>query len=301
MNLKLKQNHKAYLLIGYAFLLFIHFVIKDLIFPISIIYYCFPLPIIIGLGIILMSFYFRKKVYFFSLFILVGIITFHWLSNYYYVQFEKTPVSDTSKILFWNVAKKKQLPIDIIINETNLHKPNILAFVEAKNISEADINKLSEALPDYIFKDLYSQMLVGVKGQLNSEKKYVVEESHKISLINATINNEVIDFIISDVYAHPFINKKLPLKAILDIAESNNVSFLVGDFNTPYESVHFSSYFKNYTSFHSYSEGFTATWPLGIPLFEIDHIWINKKFVPISLEKKYFKVSDHALLIAEYE
>jgi endonuclease/exonuclease/phosphatase (EEP) superfamily protein YafD len=301
LNLNLKQNYKAYLLLGYAFLLLIHFIVKDTIFPISTIFYSFPIPIIIGIGIIISFLYFKNKAYFYLLIIIQFSLVFYWLNNFYYAQYEKINSTNTSKILYWNVAKKDKLPIDIIIKETKLNKPEILAFVEATYVTKDDIKQLQDALPGYTFKDLRLQMLIGVKGKINSEKQYTSDKSYNVYLINTTINNKTINFILSDVYAYPFINKEPPLNAILQIANSNNASFIVGDFNTPYESVHFSNYFKNYRSFHSYGKGFTATWPLEIPFFEIDHIWITNKLSPISLDKKYYNVSDHKLLIAEFE
>lgn len=296
--LKLKQNYKAYLLTGYAFLLFIHFILKDHIFPISTIYYCFPLPILIFLGIILSILYSRKKIYFSSISLVVILLTLFWFNNYYYTN--QIDDISKSKILFWNVAKEEHFPVDIVIQEVRKNQPQILAFVEAKYLTESEISNLSRALPDYEFKDLYSHMLVGVKGNILNEKLYAIEESHDVYLINASIDKKKVKFIIADVYAYPFIDKELPLSRILEIAQENSVSIIVGDFNTPYESVHFNTYFKHYKSFHSYGNSFTATWPLGIPLFEIDHVWINKEFTPVSIEKKYYEASDHALLIAKF-
>ncbi len=57
--------------------------------------------------------------------------------------------------------------IEIIINETKLHSPNILTFVEAKHISKEELDKLGKALPNYTFKDLNANMLVGVKGTMD--------------------------------------------------------------------------------------------------------------------------------------
>ncbi|MCB0383388.1 MAG: hypothetical protein KDD05_08860, partial [Psychroserpens sp.] len=170
----------------------------------------------------------------------------------------------------------------------------------AKYLTKTEVELLSKALPEYEFKDLDANMLVGVKGQLLNETLYTAEESHNIYLIEATANSQHIKVIIADIYAYPFINKEPPLNRVLEIAKANEVSIIMGDFNTPYESVHFKDYFEYYTSFHSFNNGFTATWPLGIPLFEIDHIWIGKEYTPVALEKKYYEVSDHALLIAAY-
>ncbi|MGB6269558.1 MAG: endonuclease/exonuclease/phosphatase family protein, partial [Olleya sp.] len=78
------------------------------------------------------------------------------------------------------------------------------------------------------------------------------------------------------------------------------IDVVVGDFNTPYNSVHFDSYKNNLKSFHQFSRGTTATWAYGFPLLELDHIWLNQKLTPIQLKKFQYKISDHQLLIAKY-
>jgi len=297
---RLKKYFKAYLLIGYAFLLLLHFVIKDHIFPISTLYYSCPLPMIICFGVLAMLFFLRQKKKFYVILVSIAILLGYWFTCYYATLDQEISVAKPSKIMFWNVSNKEQFPVDIVVNQVQEHKPNIIAFVETIDITEQESQRLKNTLPNYDFRKLYGGMYIGIKGKIESVDYTSEAESYKINLVTATIGNTTQKFIVTDIYAYPFYNKKPPLDMVLETALKANVNYIVGDFNTPYESVHFQEYRNNYTSFHDYNTGFTATWPVGIPLYEIDHIWMDASATPIILEKTYYQVSDHALLIGSF-
>ncbi|WP_299338089.1 endonuclease/exonuclease/phosphatase family protein [uncultured Psychroserpens sp.] len=300
MHLKLKQHYKAYLLVGYAFLLLIHFIAKDHVFPLSIVFYAFPLPILIVIGLCLTGLFFRRLSYALPTLALTVLLVIIWKTNYYFST-EKVYRQNSSKVLFWNLAKRAQLPVDQISDKVKTHQPEILSFVEAPHTTLKNLDDLKLALPNYNFKTLKGAMLVAAKGDIELLKHEYKDDSHKINMVQISNNSKHLKIIITDLTASVFINKKQPVNIVLGIAKANAVDFIAGDFNTPYESVFFKEYKTNYNSFHNYNNGFTATWPLGIPLFEIDHIWISKQHEPIRLNKYYNDASDHALLISEFE
>jgi len=295
----IKKNYKVYFFIGYTFLLLIHFVLKDSIFPLSVVFYAFPLLILIGLGFFLTLLFFRRKKYCITLLIITSATCFYWVQNYYYST--KTKITeDTSKILFWNVAKKHRLPLQNISHHVQQHQPEILAFVEVIRETTSNLDSLKKELPNYNFKVLKGAMLVGTRNEVEILDFSYKTDAYKINLLELQTNNSRFKFIITDLTAYLHVDKKEILNVLLNYANKNNVDAIVGDFNAPFESIHFKDFNINYQSFRRFNDGFTATWPLGIPLFELDHIWISKKHQPVRLYKKYHKSSDHALLISEF-
>lgn len=284
---------------GYAFLLLIHFILKDYFYPISIIFYAFPPTILILIGLWFCVINRKSKRILIMLVLLCSILTFSWFKNYYFIN-KPLLKGMTSSILFWNVAKNKQFPLDIITEKVNVYKPTIIGLVEASHMTDSHKNKLIEKFPDYEFQILKGDMFIGIKGKINDIAYNSLDKSHKFNMINATINKKKISILLVDIYASPFINKKQPLNIINEYATKHQVEFIIGDFNTPYESVHFKEYFQNFQNFHQYSDGFTATWPYGIPLLELDQIFINKSMQPSSMTKFNYFVSDHQLLIGKF-
>ena len=298
-KLKLKKNYKAYLLIGYVFLLLVHLFLKDHIFPISIFFYAAPLPILIFSGLFLVILYFRRKNYRTILLIVICLLTFHWMSHYYLSS--KTVSKDSNaKILFWNLAKREQLSVNDISEQVFKYQPELLTFVEAPHTTLKNLDALKKALPHYNFEILKGAMLVAVKGKVELLDFNLKEDAYKINLLNIETPNLDLKVMITDLTANVLVNKKAPLEFVMNYAELNDADIIVGDFNAPYESVFFRPYESNFISFHHYNNGFTATWPLGIPLLELDHVWLSKRHDPIKLNKYYREASDHAMLISEF-
>nr|WP_321225222.1 endonuclease/exonuclease/phosphatase family protein [uncultured Psychroserpens sp.] len=299
MKLNLRQNFRAYLLIGYAFLLILHFLIKDNLFPLSILFYASPMPIIIAIGLILLVIFFRRKKIRILLIVVCSMLTALWLFNDY-KSTKPTLSLDTTKVLFWNLAKRNSLPIETLKSQISNNKPEILAFVEAPKEILTNFEALKLELPDYNFKVLDGAMLVAAKGSITLLDFVYEDDLQKSAILEITTKQQRTKIMIVDATANLFVDKKIPLNHILDLANKYKVDCIVGDFNAPYKSAFFDAFKNNYKSFHNYNNGFTATWPNGIPLLELDHVWLSKKYKPVLLKKNYSKDSDHALLIAEY-
>ncbi|WP_298900162.1 endonuclease/exonuclease/phosphatase family protein [uncultured Psychroserpens sp.] len=272
---------------------------KDYLFPLSIVFYASPLPLLILSGLLLLGLYFRRKTYRIALLIVVCLLSLHWLGNYY---LSSKPLANkgNSKILFWNLAKREQLSISSITNQVNVYQPEILAFVEAPHTTLKNLDALKTALSNYNFITLKGAMLVAAKGDITLLDFNLKEDAYKVNLLDISTKTSHIKLMITDLTANVFVNKKAPLEFVVNYAQNNDVDLIVGDFNAPYESTFFKPYESNFTSFHHFSNGFTATWPLGIPLLELDHIWLSKRHEPIKLTKHYHNASDHAMLISDF-
>ncbi|MEZ4803652.1 MAG: endonuclease/exonuclease/phosphatase family protein [Gelidibacter sp.] len=287
------------LLILFLCLLFIHFILKDRYYTFSILYYACPLPLIILFGLLVTLLFFSKKRIFYILIVLLVGMNCYFFLHYFGAAAEEDKIA-TSSILFWNVAENKPLPTDIITEKIDQYHPEIIALVEALP-SQEDLNVLKKACPDYQFQKLYGTMLVGIKGSIDNVEFKAKTSVYKFNFIKATINGKLFKIMIADVNAVPFFNKKFPLDFIHDFSQKHKVDVLLGDFNTPYESVFFENFKQDYYSFHPYSIGMTSTWPTKFPVIEIDQIWIGNKFQPIKMDKFCYKLSDHKMLLAKYK
>lgn len=294
---------RACALIAYAFLLLMHFFIKDHFRSLQIIFYAFPLPniIFLGLSISFILLFIKPRSYFIWVFTVTFGITVIWLNNSYF--FPKTIAipENASTIIFWNAADRPTIHLDILSENIKALQPEIIALVEAVNASEKDVEQLTKTFPNYEFKVLEDGMFVGVKGHIKSKGHTNQPQDHAINFIEAQLRNKTILIAITDTFQDPKMDKRKTLGAVLQLATQQDADLIVGDFNTPYESVHFKDYKIDYTSFHDYGQGFSATWPFGIPLLELDQIYVRNRFAPILLQKKYYDVSDHAMLIGYFE
>jgi endonuclease/exonuclease/phosphatase (EEP) superfamily protein YafD len=295
--MKFFKRHKNYLIGFYVFLLLVQFFIKDTFFPISIIFYAFPILIIVIYNFLLIYIDKKNKYLQVSLIIILSIFLF---KNYKTGLKEEIKTSNL-KVLYWNIAKKKDKAIPILVNAISTENPDIISLVEAKGFSTDDIKNLEGNLSNYYFKKLKGSIVVGLKIRKSEIEYTELIDSSKFNLVSTKINDIKTTIMIVDITASPIKSRKNALKNIYETSLKNNCLLVIGDFNTPYNSVHFNSYKKQFSNAdREAGKGFISSWPFGIPLMQIDHIWSSKKITPINSFKKYYFMFDHPMLIVSY-
>ncbi len=301
--LALLFKYKAYLILGYAFLLSVHFIFKDRFAPFVFIFFACPLLFIIAYGFVVQCICYKNKTLFIILLGLNILLAVFWFTNYYYTN-DKTVKAETAynhAILYWNIARPKQLPLDLIFKNMKTLEPEIIVLVEAKNIPKSDLETFTRHYPDYQIKALNGEMIIAVKGIINHVLYGDISASSKYNFVTTTIQNHSITVLITDLLANPFKSKHSDLQKVHRIAKKHNIDFVIGDFNTPYESAYFKAFNTEFESFHSYNNGITATWPSAFPVLEIDQFWLNKRWQPLKLNKQFHSNSDHALLVGQFK
>lgn len=289
-------------MIAYALLLLVHFVLKDHFHFLQVIFYAFPLPILIFIGSFLpLLFLFKPRTYFIDIFVFIGLLTVIWLNNSYVFSSAAPIPQNATSILFWNTADGHDLPVRSLLEHIDKTHPDVIGLVEATSANDKDISILSKSFPEYEFRRLEGGMLVGIKGKIAKISYMGEEQSYDINIVEAELQHGVFTIAITDTFQDPSMDKRKTLGTVLKLVRQYNSDIIVGDFNTPYESVHFKAYEKDYQSMRYFGQGFTATWLFGYPILEIDQIFVRKKFTPLSL-KKFHKIgSDHAMLIGFFE
>ncbi len=292
---------RACALIAYAFLLLVHFILKDHFSFLQIFFYAFPLPLIILWGSFVTLLFFKPRSYFiFFLCTTLG-LTGIWFSNDYMLPSHVEIPENSTSVIFWNAANRKTIHLDVLSEKIKNIQPDIIALAETENASAEDIRQLSKDFPTYEFRILDGDMLIGIKGHIEKITYILEEHSYDINFVEAQLKAGPILIALTDTFQSPTMDKRKTLGTILQLVSQRNTDLMIGDFNTPYESVHFRNYETDYTSFHDYGQGFSATWPFKIPLLEIDQIFTSKKFTPILLQKFYYDVSDHAMLVGYFK
>ena len=288
-------------LIAFALLLIIHFILKDNFRFFQIYFYAFPLPILVFMAVVITLLFYRPRTYFVFFICLTSGLTAVWLHNSYIFSREVEIPQEAKSVVFWNTADRAHIPIDILSEKIRTIQPDIIGLVEAENANEDDIQQLAADFPEYEFRILEANMFIGVKGRIDNITYKAERYSYDIHFIEAMLQNGPIMVALTDTFQDPTMNKRKTLGSVLELAKKTNTDLMIGDFNTPYESVYFRTYEQHYHSFHDYGQGFSATWPFRVPLLEIDQVFLSKEFHPILLEKFNYSVSDHAMLIAYFK
>src|SRR5690606_23434216 len=135
----------------------------------------------------------------------------YFFSHYFGSEFKGKRPTTSSHILFWNVADNKPLPTDIIIRHILDSKPKIIALVEAFEVSDEDLNILKSACPEYQFNILEGDMIIGVKGTIDTVIYASESVEFRYNYIKVNVDQQIFSIMIADLYASPLFNKNKPL------------------------------------------------------------------------------------------
>lgn len=273
----------AVIIIG---LMAIHFVVKEHTFQSSLLYYTFPLPVIISI-ILVLSIFLSKRFRKFNL-LLSAILLAVWLSRSFKVNFTKDGDEHDLEVVFWNTSHEKGFKD--IFEETE-SVPDVVVLVEYKG------NDLEEVKTFYSNYHFYK----------HPSKEIGIFSKHEIIIRNTTLRNFSsyvihfetfgLDFYAVDIAGSIDVPRKWGVDVIEEALTDYNNAILMGDFNMPYESKYLEPIKQNFNhAFNEKGNGFRETWFWNIPLLSLDHIWVSRDLEILKTEKISTWKSDHAIL-----
>lgn len=284
----LKTLRALYLLLNIAIivaLFAIHFVYKENSYQSSLLYYSFPLPVII-LVVLLLSIFLKRK--FRNLnFIVAAILLIVWLSKSFKINSSEGIKETDLEIVFWNASHDRNFDEAFKVNNS---VPDVLVLVED---GEYNLKHFELKYPNYFFYESIRGISVFSKTPIK-----VLDETtsnYKTNIINFEI--EEINFFAIDVSASIDVPRSWELGFVSDYIKANKKTILLGDFNVPFESKYLNDFKSSYNhAFNKKGNGFRETWFWNIPLLSLDHIWVSKDLEILKTEKIATFKSDHNML-----
>ncbi len=284
----LKFIQRFYQIINVAIiiaLLIIHFVLKDSSFKKSLLFYSFPLPIII-LIILGLTIFLSRKVRRYNL-ILAAVLLVVWLGRSFKVNLPEDIIDTDIEVVFWNASHDRGFQEAFNENEA---VPDVLVLVE---MSKNKIKDLQQKYPNYYFYE--SEEGIGIFSKTPLEIEW--EKSSKFSTIVLKFKTEGVIFYAVDGVASMDVPRAWGLKYINSLIEEKEKTILLGDFNIPLESTLLKLIEVNFNNaFAEKGNGFRETWFWNIPLLSLDQIWVSKDLKILKTEKISTFKSDHSML-----
>lgn len=293
MSLLLHRLHRAaWLLLGIGLLL--QFGLKDRLPGPALLFYALPKPCLMVLALTLAGWPgASRRGRLVALAVAVGLAGL-WL------RLPATPAAaareDDLRLLVWNVARPAG-PHAALIELVRERQPHVVAVIEPGKVQPDWLQAYEQALPGYQVQ----WMPRGLLWLSRVPSRY--RERGKLENIGAYARFEVsgpwptFPVVVADVFAHLLHSRRGQLQEVLAQAQGRDDAVLVGDFNTPRESVFFESWRQRYRNALESVGGLTETWPFGLPLLSLDQVWVGSGWQVLEAEKIWrVRDSDHAAL-----
>lgn len=266
-------------------LLAIHFIYKEESYQSSLLYYTFPLPIII-IVVLLLSIFLNKKIKKVNL-VLAAVLLLIWLGRSFKIHFSEDISENDLEVVFWNASRNRGFEDAFKLNKNT---PDILVLVEGlKN----NVEELQLKFPEYHFYLSEEEIAIFSKRPI----KIIQENTSKFNstIIHFQTNN--FNFYAVDITGSQDVPRSWELGFANKHVKLKEKTIIVGDFNVPFESKYLSAFKSNYNhAFNTKGNGFRETWFWNMPLLSLDHIWVSKDLEILKTKKIGTFKSDHSMI-----
>jgi endonuclease/exonuclease/phosphatase (EEP) superfamily protein YafD len=282
--MKLKKHFKKALQFFLFLAIIVHFTIKDTFYISGLLFYATPLPLI-ALGLLFLLLFvkaYARKYYVIFAFI-IAIIWF----NRSYTSSPEVATENSLEIVLWNGYRISNFEDAFSENKSI---PDVMVIIEC---DEGEYQKIKAKYPNYHFELTEKQVGIFSKTPINIHTN--VKTKDHVVVVHFSTNNT--NFYAIDVSSDLRHFRKPMLKSILSEVKTEDKTIILGDFNTPFESLFFKNFKKNYQ--HAFTEkgnGFRETWFWNFPILVLDHIWLSHDLEILKTQKISTWKSDHSML-----
>ena len=282
--------------------LLVRFTVQDRVPWLDLAYYALPLPVITGLFLVagVLSLRLGQKRPTRACFLLSCGVILLWMGMGAVWNRCGTTHPDF-KVLEWNTAHGRTGWIGIIA-AIRRQNADLVALVEADAHPPRTERFWKSHFPQYSVSAPGRGLVILVKGDIQGVEFQEFGENSRLASAQTTLLGERLRVVLVDLEANPLSRRKLLLQRVEAVAAVPfaGPTLVLGDFNTPGDSVWFEGLRRNYSeALEEAGTGLLATWPVPIPLLGLDHIWASKDLVPRCAGKRSGWRSDHAQVWSE--
>jgi len=278
----------------------VRFTVQDRYLSSAIVFYVTPLPLLLlGASCCMLAAWFRRRwaagVRWLVFCTLLGAI---WFEEDWKFPGPPQPVSavagDDISVLFWNLARREDLSVAAaFIRERD---PDIVGLVEVQGEISKWKKFWKEQLPHHEISALGSNMYLLTKGQSGESLPHSLGHGSEARQMQIRLHGRAYEVLLVDIFAHPLISRRPALQKLAEIAENfvQSPVVILGDFNTPKDSIHLQALRMHHQlAFEVAGRGYGPTWPIPLPLMQLDQIWTNEWLIPIRCRHNWTWASDH--------
>jgi endonuclease/exonuclease/phosphatase family metal-dependent hydrolase len=197
--------------------------------------------------------------------------------------------------MFWNLSSGRR-GWSRVVTTLKSQSPDVIGLVELDG-SDSDVtDRWHDAFPGYELTDAHGSMLLLSKGRIVEVSSGSLGQGgrYKHAIVEAT--SGVLHVFIVDIKSDPLMPRRKPLEKLAEITSAlgNQPTIVMGDFNTPGDSVHFDALRRTFdNAFESHGSGYAPTWPMPVPVLQLDHIWVNRQVEVLHCQAEWTLSSDH--------
>ena len=204
------------------------------------------------------------------------------------------------RLVYWNASRPEKRRAQSVNYLQSLHA-DIIAVGEANVYVDDFPAEWREAFPGRSLLQRGGLVLVTPEPPISTEVGRLADRGDYL-LARCLVKEHAVTLLLVDFETRVGSSKVAAFARLNEIiaAHRDEPLVIVGDFNTPRESVHFDGWRKDFReAFDSAGHGFAETWPMPLPVLRLDHCWLGPRWRAVHTELGTSLRSDHRAIITD--
>lgn len=201
------------------------------------------------------------------------------------------------RVLFWNLNRPAGIQQDMVALMKEF-QPHFAAFVEPGPNARTLCAEYEALLPGYKADFMPRGILWLARVPSRYRDRGKLDGVGGFARFDVNGLGPTFPMVVADVYSQTFRSRSYQLLDALSKAQGRSDAIIAGDFNTPGESLFFEPYRAHYRdALETAGEGFRETWPVGLPLLSLDHLWVGTDWEIVEARSVHRWSSDHKAVL----
>ncbi len=279
----------------------LHLAVRDRLPLLSTVFYASPAAVCAALAVAACGGWALRRRWRWALVMLVAAAaSAAWWGEASFYDRAGQPRSGDVTLVFWNTARGAGGWPQVFEQLRGQDAP-IIAMVEANATEPGGLARWRAAFPEYHSTDLAGGILILSRGPILEVQYGDLGFAGLYKRVRLELDGRRLQIVVVDLDADPLGSRRDSLARLARRAAnwSGEPLIVVGDFNTPADSAHFDPLRRELThAFESAGNGYAPTWPLPLPVLQLDHIWLGPGVKAVSCDAGWAACSDHRSLRA---
>ena len=267
----------------------------------GVIFYATPWPVLAGLafGLACYALGRQRRVRALVLALVLAGSGAMWMRQSF-VHAHPAPGDVAMRLVYWNASRPKMRRAQCVSYLQSLHA-DIIAVGESNVYTDDFPAEWRDGFPGRSLLQRAGFVLITPEPPISTEFGRLADRGDYL-LARCLVKEHAVAVLLVDFETRVGSSKAAPFARLAEIIAAHRDEPLVvmGDFNTPHDSVHFDSWRRDFCeAFETGGHGFSETWPVPFPLLRIDHCWLGQRWRAVNCELGWSLLSDHRAIVAD--
>jgi vancomycin resistance protein VanJ len=279
----------------------VRFTIRDEADSLAILFYATPWAVLWIMSVISLIYWWKfPRVRWVALILTAGCLTMWVVRGFGFAPTHQGSVEVSFRVTYWNVARP-EWRLKSILAQAGRMTSDFYVFGEPRT-RDSISPKWKEYFGSRTVLPLTRELLLVSPEAVSPIDGGSLGGAGDCHMCRTVIHGREVFFLVVDFDAAPHKSRRSAFDRLFQIVDaySEKPLLVLGDFNTPADSTHFDRLRSRLTSaFEIAGRGYGATWPMPVPVMELDHIWTNKHLRVVQCEHVTSLYSDHRAVVAD--